>query len=230
MLKLIFIFLFIPGVINAQIFLGNPLHAPIPIELDKDTIYMFNLDKNYCIKDDYNLFGVKENARCSFHIGMPFLYIEHQFSLGCCTSDFYQIKVKDNDIFISVSDTGELCTCGLCTYSVCFYDPDPLKMMYKIHLDCLDTIVFKPTNINQVDHHEKDIQYRFTSKGIEVNYTGYFKNSIRVRIYNSLGQIIHNQRYSDSVFQIQLPDNNLYIMSIDNGSYIINTKLLKITG
>ena len=230
MRKLFFIFLFIPGVISAQFGLGNIGGFPIPIDLDKDTTYMCNLDKSFCFKDDYNLFGVKENARCSFHIGMPYLYIQHWFSMGCCTSDFYQIKVKDNDIFIAVSDTGKLCTCGLCTYSVFFYDPDPQKLSYKIHMNCLDTIVFKPANINQADRHEEDIQFRYTSEGIEVNYKGYFKSSVRVKIYNSLGQIIHNQKYNDRVFQIQVPDNNLYIMSIDNGSYIINAKLVKASG
>jgi len=227
MKKLFLIFLFIPGVIHAQIGLGNKWGIPIAIDLDKDTTYMYSLDKNDCYKDDHNIFGIKENAQCSFHIGMPYLYIQHRFSLGCCTSDFYQIRVKDNDIFISVSDTGEQCTCGLCTYSVFFHDPDPQKLTYKIHMNCLDTTVFKPTSINVADHLEKDIQYRFTSKGIEVHYLGYFKSSISVKIYNSLGQMIHNQKYNDNIFQIALPEHNLYILSIDNGKYIINMKLIK---
>ncbi len=210
--------------------LGNYHGIPVQIDLDKDTTYISSLDKSCCIKDDHNIFGVKENAGCIFRIEMPYLYIAHQFSMGCCTSDFYQIKVKDNDIFISVSDTGKLCTCGLCTYLVRFYDPDPQKLSYKIHMNCLDTIVFKPTNINPVNRHEEDIQFRYTGEGIAVNYKGYFKSSVRVRIYNSLGQIIHNQKYNDRVFQIALPDNKLYIMSIDNGSYIINAKLLKAPG
>lgn len=133
-MKLLLLLLVLIPLVNARI--GNQVHAPLPIDLDKDTTYIFNLNKNYCETDDYNLFGVKEYGGASYSEVMPYLYIIHNFSLGCCTSDFYQIIVEDNNIFISVSDTGEQCLCGLCTYYVCFYDPNPKKDNYHINMSC----------------------------------------------------------------------------------------------
>jgi hypothetical protein len=221
------IMIFFPIVINAQD-LGNLVYAPLPIDLDKDTTYIFKLNKNYCEKDDYNLFGVKENGSCSYNQNMPYFYITHNFSLGCCTSDFYKIKVENNNIYISVSDTGELCLCGLCTYYVCFYDPNPQKDTYHVHLNCLDTIVSKPTSIVSLKSDNKDAYWEFKDNEIIVNYKGFLKDYIDVKIVNLSGQTIYRQKLDNNVFCINLPNiNSLYIMSIDNGINIQTYKILK---
>lgn len=196
---LLLLLVLIPISVNAQE-LGNQVHAPLPIDLDKDTTFILNLNKNYCEKDDYNFFGVKENGGASYSQGMPYLYIVHHFSLGCCTSDFYQIKVEDNNIFISVSDTGEQCLCGLCTYYVCFYDPNPKKDTYHVNMNCLDTIVSKPNSIGSTGSNTKDVSLEFIDNRLRVSYKGTLEGNIKVKIVSLSGQTIYFQKQKNDVF------------------------------
>lgn len=222
---LIFLILF-PVYICAQD-LGNLLHAPMPIDLDKDTTYIFNLNKDYCEKDDNNLFGVKENGSCSYYLNMPHLYIAHNFSLGCCTSDYYTIKIESNNIYVSVSDTGELCLCGLCTYYVCFYDPNPQKTSYHLHMNCLDTVVSRPTAINNIENKD-DIFWSYDNSTLKVQINKPSVAEVNIKIFNLSGQIIYNQVKRGNMFNIDLPNSErFYIMNIVYDGKVYNFKIVK---
>lgn len=218
--------LLLPMSIYAQD-LGNTVRAPMPIDLDKDTTYIFSLNKQYCQKSNSNLFGVKENGSFSYKTSMPFLYITHNFSLGCCTSDFYQIKIKSNNIYVSVSDTGELCPCGLCTYFVCFYDPNPQKDSYHLHMNCLDTIVSIPTTINSTSGSGDEVVWNYENSTLRVQLNRYEGGDINLKIYNYLGQIICNQVKREKMFNIALPSSDrFYIMNIEYGGKVYNYKIM----
>jgi hypothetical protein len=201
----------------------------MPIELDHDTIYKFDLDEKYCIQDENDIFGGDEHDGCSYSSTFPFLYFYHEFSLNCCTDHFYEIEVKGEDIYISKSDTGEYCTCGNCTYMLSYSDQYPEKNQYHIHMSGLDTIVSKPSNINDIYFmNDIVIDYDGTNDIITVQIINKKDGPVKVKIIALNGSIHLEKIYKQDVFDVSTDVLNpgIYIVRFEiNGEYI-NKKVI----
>lgn len=211
-MKKIFLFAFLfPVICYAQEQVSTQIYGfNMPIDLDIDTTYYYQLDNSKCTE---SLYGVDDNGGCNYMDSYPHLYFYHQFSLNCCTDHFYEIKVKGDSTFINQSDTGQLCLCGSCIYELTFSDQSPQKSEYHVFMAGKDTTVSKSTSIN----------VSYFDDGIDIYYNSiedmiYITNDKVERITVSLSDINGRAIIKSELYGIS---NVLNVGNIKSGIYII---------
>ena len=225
MKRIILFMLLFPVICNAQEQVSTQIYGfNMPIDLDNDTTYYYQLDNSKCTE---SLFGVDENGGCNYMDSYPYLYFYHQFSLNCCTDHFYEIKVKGDSIFINQSDTGQLCTCGSCTYELTYSDQNPQKNEYHVFMVGKDTTVSKLTNIDESAFAD-DINVYFNTTEDLIYVKNEKGEKITISLIDMNGKIILSNVSTDkqSCLNVNKINSGIYIVKVDNGLYFRSEKII----